>query len=395
MDFRTIEELDLKGKSVLMRLDLNVPIKDGKITDDTRIVKALPTITYILERTNKLAIMSHLGRPKDGVRDMKYSLEPVGAALSHLINKEVVLLGEFEQSPSALFSQLTEKQVVLLENIRFWPGETKDDVDFAKQVTKGFDFYVNDAFGSAHRAHASVVAMAKCFPEDRRAAGFLMQKEIEVLEKIKANPEAPFTVVIGGSKVSDKIEMILNLINKCNNLIIGGAMAYTFLKYQGKGVGASRVEDDKMDLVESIFRNAESRKVKIHLPIDHVCASEFKEDAKPVHVERDSIPGNLMGLDIGPASAKAFRNIILASKTVFWNGPMGVFEWPNFAKGSLEIAKALADSKAFTVVGGGDSVAAVNQSGLGEKIGHLSTGGGASIEFLEGKILPGVKVLTR
>jgi phosphoglycerate kinase len=395
MDFRTIEDLDLQGKSVLMRLDLNVPLKDGKITDDTRIVKAIPTIKYVLERTPKLCIMSHLGRPKDGVKDPKYSLEPVGAALSLHIEKEVVLLGEFERSPSAMFSQIDDSQVILLENIRFWPGETKNDVDFAKQVTKGFDVYVDDAFGSAHRAHASVVAMANCFTEDRRAAGYLMQREIEVLEKIKAQPEAPFTVVIGGSKVADKIAMILNLINKCNNLIIGGAMAYTFLKYQGKNVGNSMVENDKMDLVESIFRNAESRKVKIHLPIDHVCAAEFKESAKPVHVESESIPNSLMGLDIGPLSAKAFRNIVMSSKTVFWNGPMGVFEWKSFANGSLEMARAMADCKGFTVVGGGDSVSAVNQSGLGDKIGHLSTGGGASIEFLEGKILPGVKVLTR
>lgn len=395
MQLRNLDDLDLNGKKVFLRLDLNVPVKNGKIQDQTRIREALPTIRYILERTSKLTMASHLGRPKNGGSPAD-SLEPVGQCLSELLDREVVLYPDYvRESSVALLNSLGKNQVMLLENLRFHSGEEANDVDFAHSLVDGYDFYVNDAFGTCHRAHASVSSAAELLPPERRAAGFLIQKEISALAAVAGKPEAPFTVIMGGSKVSDKIAVILNLLNTCNHMLIGGAMAYTFLKYRGFDVGASRVEADKLDLVATIMRNAEARKVKIHLPVDHLCAKEFAESAEPVVIDGEAIPAGLMGLDIGQKTQKEFARVIRESKTVLWNGPMGVFEWDKFAKGTMTIAQAMAEVRGKTVVGGGDSVSAVQKSGFADKMTHISTGGGASLEFLEGKVLPGIKVLMK
>lgn len=395
MRLRTIDDLEFKGKKVFLRLDLNVPVKDGKIKDETRIKEALPTIKKIMEQTNKIAIASHLGRP-DGEVDLKYSLEPVGARLAEMLGKECVFVSDYSKEPyDQVLNQINPNQFVLLENLRFNAGETKNDPDFARLLASGIDLYVTDAFGTAHRAHASTVGVPDLLDPSKRAAGYLILKEIEALGGILQRPEAPFTVIMGGSKVSDKIGVILNLLNHCNHLIIGGAMAYTFLQYKGIKVGSSRVEADKMDLVESIFRNAEARRVTIHLPRDHACAKEFKETAERVDVEAAAIPDGLMGLDIGPKTIAAYSDVIVRSRTVLWNGPMGVFEWPLFADGSMAVAKAMAQCEGKTIIGGGDSVSAVNMAGLASKMTHVSTGGGASLEFLEGRVLPGLKVLQK
>jgi phosphoglycerate kinase len=395
MDFRKLSELDLVNKKVLVRLDLNVPIKKGKITDDTRIQAALPTLRYILEKTHKIALMSHLGRP-DGEVMPEYSLEPVGARLAELLGVEVAFVKDYTEEPAEqVLNQLDKNQIILFENLRFHPGETKNDIEFSRKLARGFDCYVNDAFGTLHRAHASVVGAAEIFAPEKRAAGLLVDKEISVLAGLQKNPGAPFTVIMGGSKVSDKIGVVLNLLNHANYLLVGGAMAYTFLKYQGIDVGDSRIESDKLDLVATIYRNAEARKVEIILPEDHICAEKFDAAAIAVDVPSKSIPRGLMGLDIGPKTQKRFSDIIALSKTVLWNGPMGVFEFDQFAKGSLRIAEAMAKAPGYTVIGGGDSVAAANKAGISEKIDHISTGGGASLEFLEGQILPGVRVLLK
>ena len=395
MELRKLEELELTGKKVFLRLDLNVPIKKGKIQDDTRVREAIPTIKYILERTTKLTIASHLGRPKNG-GSPEDSLEPVGHLLSELLGVEVVLYGDYAQEPALqLMSTLGKNQILLLENLRFHPGEEANDPDFARCLIDGYDFYVNDAFGTCHRAHASVARAAEILPPERRAAGLLIQREMAALGSIVTKPEAPFSVIMGGSKVSDKIGVILHLLGTCNHMLIGGAMAYTFLKYKGAKVGSSRVEEDKMDLVATILRNAESRRVVIHLPVDHVCASTFDEKAEPVAVSSVDIPDGLMGLDIGPKTRQAYASVIRESKTVLWNGPMGVFEWEKFAAGTMSIAEAMAACSGKTIVGGGDSVSAVQKSGFAKKMTHISTGGGASLEFLEGKVLPGIKVLMK
>jgi len=395
MNLRTLNDLDFTGKTVFLRLDLNVPIKNGVIKDETRIIEALPTLNYILERTNKVAVASHLGRP-DGKPDPKYSLEPVGARLAELLGREVVFVSDYVKEPAdQVVKQLSPNQVVLLENLRFHPGEEENSVAFAQTLAQGMDLYVNDAFGTAHRAHASTVGVPELMNPSRRAAGFLMEKEIEALSSIMTRPEPPYAVVMGGAKVADKIAVILNLLTRCNHLLIGGAMAYTFLKYKGLAVGSSRVEADRMDLVETIFRNAEAHRVQIHLPVDHICAREFSEDAEAIAVSTPAIPEGMMGLDIGPKTALAYGDVILRSSTVFWNGPMGVFEWPKFSHGTMAIARAMADSPAKTVIGGGDSVAAVKEAGVADKISHISTGGGAALELLEGRMLPGIKVLLK
>jgi phosphoglycerate kinase len=395
MQLRKLEDLELNGKKVFLRLDLNVPVKNGKIQDETRIREALPTIKYILERTTKLTMASHLGRPKNGGSPGD-SLEPIGARLSELLEREVVLYPDYtKESSIQLLNSLGKNQVMLLENLRFHTGEEANDIDFAHALVDGYDFYVNDAFGTCHRAHASVSAAAELISADKRAAGFLIEKEIIALGGIVTKPEAPFTVIMGGSKVSDKISVILNLLNTCNHMLIGGAMAYTFLKFKGVDVGSSRVEADKMDLVDKILRNAEARKVQIHLPTDHVCAREFVETAEAIPVAGEAIPAGMMGLDIGPQTQALFARVIRDSKTVLWNGPMGVFEWDKFAKGTMSIAAAMADVHGKTIVGGGDSVSAVQKSGFASKMTHISTGGGASLEFLEGKVLPGIKVLLK
>lgn len=395
IQLRTVRDLDLINKKVLVRLDLNVPIKNGAIKDDTRIREAIPTLKHLLQYTNKIVLCSHLGRP-DGEVDLAYSLEPVGARIAELLGVEVVFVSNYVEEPvDQMLHTLGKNQIVLLENLRFNKGETKNDIEFCRVLAKGIDIYVNDAFGTAHRAHASTVGVAELIEPERRAAGFLIEKEIDALGSILTDPASPFTVVMGGSKVSDKIGVILSLLNKCHHLIIGGAMAYTFLKYKGIAVGSSRVEADRMDLIESIFRKAESRNVKIHLPQDHGCAKEFNEKAAREDVSVAAIPDGLMGLDIGDKTARAYGDTIRASRTVLWNGPMGVFEWPAFAKGSVAVAHAMAECQGKTIIGGGDSVSAVNMAGVADKMTHVSTGGGASLEFLEGKTLPGIKVLQK
>lgn len=393
MEIRKLNELNLKQKKVFLRLDLNVPMKEGTITDETRITQALPTIKYILERTNHLVIASHLGRPK-GKKDKKYTLEPVGKKLAELLNKEVVFVENYiEEDVSPILKELKDHQFVLYENLRFYPEEEANDIGFARKLINNFEIYVNDAFGTLHRAHASVAAVTEFIPPHMRAAGFLLQKEIEAFKPLLENPQSPFTVVMGGAKVSDKIGVILNLLTKCNNLLIGGAMAYTFLKYKGINTGSSKIEEDKMNLIESIYLNAEKRRVNIELPLDHVCAKEFAETSTPINIDNQEIPADLIGLDIGPKTIQKYSMIISNSKTVFWNGPMGVFEWPAFANGTISIAKAMSECKGFTVIGGGDSVSAVNKAKVTDKIYHISTGGGASLELLEGRVLPGLKVL--
>jgi phosphoglycerate kinase len=395
VNLRKLSELELNGKKVFLRLDLNVPIKKGKIQDETRIKEALPTIKYILERTSKLTMASHLGRPKNGPSPDD-SLELVGGRLSELLSRDVVLYGDYtEESSAQLLNTLSKNQIMLLENLRYHAGEEANDADFAHHLVDGYDFYVNDAFGTCHRAHASVSKAAELLSPEKRAAGFLIEREIDALGGIMSKPEAPFTVIMGGSKVSDKIAVILNLLNTCNHMIIGGAMAYTFLKYKGVNVGASRVESDKMDLVATILKNAEARRVQIHLPVDHICAKEFVETAAPEAIATNDIPNGLMGLDIGPQSIQQFSRVIRDSKTVLWNGPMGVFEWTAFANGTFAIAKAMTEVRGKTVVGGGDSVSAVQKSGHAAQMSHISTGGGASLELLEGKTLPGLKVLQK
>lgn len=395
MEIRKLQDLDLANKKVLVRLDLNVPIKKGHITDETRITAALPTLRFILEKTHKIALMSHLGRP-DGEIMPEYSLEPIGIRLAELLGCEVVFIKDYAEEPAEhVLNQLNKNQIILYENLRFHPGETKNDLAFARQLAQGFDCYVNDAFGTLHRAHASVVAAAELFAPDKRAAGLLVEREINVLTTLQKKPQAPFTVIMGGAKVSDKIGVVLNLLNHANYLLVGGAMAYTFLKYQGVDVGDSRVESDKLDLIAAIYRNAEARKVQIILPEDHVAAAKFDADAEAVEIPGKNILKGLMGLDIGPRTIKRYSDIIALSKTVLWNGPMGVFEFDKFAKGTLRIADAMAKSSAFTIIGGGDSVAAANKAGVANKIDHISTGGGASLEFLEGQTLPGVKVLLK
>lgn len=395
MNLKTIKDVDVSGKTVLVRLDLNVPLSSGVVTDDTRIDAALPTLRHLLAQTNKLILCSHLGRPK-GRPVKELSLAPVGEKLAEKLGVEVLLASDYESEPiDSLVGQLSSNQIILLENLRFDEGETKGDRAFAEKLIKGVDFYVNDAFGAAHRAHASTSVVAQLVGAEKSFAGFLMEKELAALSGLLNGAKAPFAVVMGGAKVSDKMEVILSLLERCNDIVIGGAMAYTFLKYQGVKVGASRVEEEKLNLIEIIYKNAEKRGVRIHLPVDHVCASEFSESASPVPVDTPEIPDHLMGLDIGPKTTEKYLAVLSGSNTILWNGPMGVFEWDAFSKGTLSIAEALAKSDALTVVGGGDSVAAVNKAGVADKMSHVSTGGGASLEFLEGKTLPGVKPLVR
>jgi phosphoglycerate kinase len=395
MRLRRLQDLEVAGKKIIVRLDLNVPIEKSRVSDDTRITASLPTVRYLMEKGAKVVLCSHLGRPK-GAPEAKYSLEPVGEKIAELTGYEVIFSADYVDSPiSSVAGQLKANQLILIENLRFHPGEEKNDSEFAKEIGQGFDFYVDDAFGAVHRAHASTVALAELFAPEKRAAGLLLEREVEALSLLMEKPERPYTVIMGGAKVSDKIGVMLNLINHCNTILVGGAMAYTFLKFKGVAIGNSRVEADKMDLVEKIYRNAEARKVQIVLPVDHIVASEFSELAKPVKTDSVDIPAGTMGLDIGEQTIKQFSQIIANSKTVLWNGPMGVFEWKQFSNGSFKIAEAVAANTHKTLVGGGDSVAALNLTGLTDKIWHVSTGGGASLEFLEGLALPGIKVLTK
>ncbi len=388
---RTLEDLDVKGKKVLVRVDFNVPMdKESHITDDRRIREALPTIEYLKDKGAKVILMSHLGRPKGKVNP-QFSLKPVSLRLSELLGLEVIfasdVIGEDAFGKSA---SLKEGQVMLIENVRFHAEEEKNDAEFAKKLSVLGEIYVNDAFGTAHRAHASTAGIASYLPS---AVGFLIKKEIEIMGKAITNPERPFVAILGGAKVSDKIGVIENLMAKVDTLLIGGGMAYTFFKALGREIGKSIVEDDKVELAGQILKKAEEKGIKILLPVDTVVAVEFKADASHKTVASDSIPADYMGLDIGEKTIGIFREVIMNAKTVVWNGPMGVFEMPVFSKGTYALAEAMAKVKGVTIIGGGDSAAAIEQLGFADKMTHISTGGGASLEFLEGKVLPGIDVI--
>jgi phosphoglycerate kinase len=396
MDKLTIKDLDLRGKRVFMRVDFNVPLKDGVVTDDTRIRATIPTLKLAIEKGGRLVLASHLGRPKGGP-DSKYSLLPAARKLEELLGKPVVFgldcVGPGVESQS---KALVDGEVLVLENVRFHPEEEKNDEAFAKQLAALCDgLFVCDAFGSAHRAHASVVGITRFVQQS--AAGLLMEKELAYLGKAVSNPARPFVAILGGAKVSDKIEVVENLMKIADAMLIGGGMAYTFLKAQGLPIGKSLVENDRIDLAKKILADAKAHNFKFLLPTDHVTAPAFKADAPPATGGVSTTPADQMGLDIGPKTIAAYVVEIAKAKTIVWNGPMGVFEMPAFAKGTLEVAKAVAAatlSGATSIVGGGDSVAAVHQSGVAEQISHISTGGGASLEFLGGRKLPGVEALT-
>ncbi len=391
MNKKTIEDIQVAGKRVLVRCDFNVPLDGTTITDETRIVAALPTIQYLLKNKAKVILCSHLGRPK-GEFNMKYSLAPVAKRLSELLGQEVKLAADvIGDSAKALAASLEEGQAILLENVRFHKEEEKNDPTFAKELASLAEIYVNDAFGTAHRAHASTEGVAKYLPA---VAGYLIGKELAVMGKALSDPARPFVAILGGKKVSDKIGVINNLLEKCDAILIGGAMSYTFSKAQGGCIGKSLLEEDKIDLAKSLLAKAEEKGVKMLLPVDTVCAPEFDNDAPRTTVKAGEIPDDLEGLDIGPETVKLFSDEIAKAKTVVWNGPMGVFEMPNFAVGTKEIARAMAaNQEAVTIIGGGDSAAAVEQLGFADKMTHISTGGGASLEFLEGIELPGVAAL--
>lgn len=393
MKLRTINQLsekDLDSKKVLIRVDFNTPVKDGKVTDNTRIVAALPTIKYLLDKGASLVVMTHLGRPK-GEKKAEFSLKPVRDEFEKLLGKKVSLASDvIGDDVKKEVESLKKGDVLLLENVRFYKGEEANDMDFAKTLASYGDLYVNDAFGTAHRAHASTEGVAHFLPS---YAGFLIEKEIKFMSPLLEKPEHPFVALIGGSKVSSKISVLESLSKTCDTIVIGGGMAYTFLKVQGHSVGKSLVEDDYIETAKAFLESTKKRGVKVILPLDHLCASEFNENADAVYVDSLDIPSDLMGLDIGKKTVAEIKGAIESAKTVCWNGPMGVFEFEKFSHGTEEVAKALSESDAITVVGGGDSVAAVNKFHLSDKISHVSTGGGASLEFLEGKTLPGIKAL--
>jgi phosphoglycerate kinase len=388
----TIEDIDVAGKRVFCRVDFNVPLEQGRITDDTRIRAALPTIRYLRQHGARVILASHLGRPK-GVADPAFSLAPVAAYLGDLLGAPITMAPDcIGAETRALAERLANGEILLLENVRFHKGETDNDADFAAQLAQLADLYVNDAFGTAHRAHASTEGVARLLSP--AVAGFLMEKEIRYLGGALAEPRRPFVAILGGAKVSDKILVIENLLAKVDALVIGGGMAYTFLRAQGHEVGKSLVEADKIELAGELLAKAAQRGVRLLLPQDHVIAREFKADAEHRVCTNTDFPADWMGLDIGPQTAELFAGLLKNAGTVVWNGPMGVFEFPAFAQGTFAVARALADSDALSIIGGGDSVAAVNQSGLDDRMTHISTGGGASLEFLEGKELPGIAALT-
>jgi phosphoglycerate kinase len=392
----TIRDLELRGKRVFIRVDFNVPLKDGVVTDDTRIRETLPTLKLAIEKGGRLVLASHLGRPKGGP-EAKYSLKPAAKKLEELWGKPVAFAADcVGPDAEAKSKTLKDGDVLVLENVRFHPEEEKNDEGFSKQLGALCDgVFVCDAFGSAHRAHASVVGITKFVKQ--AAAGLLMEKELAYIGKAISNPTRPFVAIIGGAKVSDKIEVVENLMKIADAMLIGGGMAYTFLKAQGLSIGKSLVEEDKLDLARKILADVKQRNFKLLLPLDNVVTPEFKADAPTKIVEVSAIPADQMGLDIGPKTIAAYSAEIAKSKTIVWNGPMGVFEMPAFAKGTLAIAQAVAaatTSGATSIVGGGDSVAAIHQSGLASKISHISTGGGASLEFLGGRKLPGVEALS-
>ena len=392
----TINDLDFKGKRVFIRVDFNVPLKDAVVTDDTRIRETLPTLRLAIAKGGRLILASHLGRPKGGP-DAKYSLKPAAKKLEELLGKPAAFaLDCIGPGAEAQSKALRDGEVLVLENVRFHPEEERNDEAFSKQLAALCDgVFVCDAFGSAHRAHASVVGITRFVRQ--AAAGLLMEKELAYLGKAVTNPERPFVAILGGAKVSDKIEVVENLMKIADAMLIGGGMAYTFLKADGHSIGKSLVEDDKLDLAKRLREEAQQKKFALLLPVDHVVGAEFKPDTVAKIVSVHDTPDGWMGLDIGPKTIETYKQKLAGAKTIVWNGPMGVFEMPAFAKGTLEIAKAVADATtagATSIIGGGDSVAAVHQSGVANKISHISTGGGASLEFLAGRKLPGVEALT-
>ncbi len=383
---KSIEDIDVSGKTVLARCDFNVPLKDGVITNDKRIVAALPTIKYLIDHNAKVILCSHLGRPK-GEFKPEFSLAPVAKRLSELLGKEVVMAKDvIGEDAKAKANALKDGDVMLLENVRYHKEETANDPDFAKELASMADIYVNDAFGACHRAHASTAGVAAYLPA---VCGYLMQKEIAFIGGTLEDPKRPFVAILGGAKVSDKIGVITNLLDKVDTLIVGGGMAYTFMKAKGYNIGTSICEDDKVELADSIMKKAAEKGVNFLIPVDNRIADKFAEDANYQDINSDSIPDGWMGMDIGPKSIAMFCDAVKDAKTVIWNGPMGVFEFDNFANGTLAVAKAVADSDAISVIGGGDSVAAVTKLGFADKMSHISTGGGASLEYMEGKVLPG------
>ena len=391
---KTVEEMDVRGKRVLVRCDFNVPMKDGKITNDNRIVAALPTIKKLIENGGKVILCSHLGKPKNGPEE-KFSLAPVAARLSELLGKNVVFANDdtvVGENAKAAVAAMNDGDVVLLQNTRFRKEETKNLPEFSQDLASIADCYVNDAFGSAHRAHCSTAGVTDYVKDT--AVGYLMEKEIRYLGNAVNDPERPFTAILGGAKVADKLNVIANLLEKVDTLIIGGGMAYTFLVAKGYGVGTSLVDEEKVEYCKEMMAKAEAKGVKLLLPVDTVITASFPDPIDgPVDVQvvpSDSIPADMMGLDIGPKTRELFAEAVKASKTVVWNGPMGVFENPTLAAGTLAVAKAMAEADATTVIGGGDSAAAVMQLGYADKMTHISTGGGASLEYLEGKELPGI-----
>lgn len=389
---KTIEDIDVNGKRVLARCDFNVPLKDGEITNDKRIVAALPTIKYLMEHGAKVILCSHLGRPK-GEYKPEFSLAPVAKRLSEYLGVEVKLAEDPEvvgANAKAMASELKDGEVMLLENVRYRAEETKNEENFSKELASLADVFVNDAFGTAHRAHCSTTGVASYLPA---VCGYLIQKEIKFMGGALANPKRPLVAILGGAKVSDKIGVIENLIDKCDTIIVGGGMAYTFMRYFGHNIGDSLLEADWVEKAGEMMKAAEDKGVKFLIPVDNKVGKEYGENTESKIVSSDDIPDGWMGLDIGPETQELFADAIKGAGTVIWNGPMGVSEWENFASGTISIAKAVADSGAISIIGGGDSVAAVTKLGFADKMSHISTGGGASLEFLEGKDLPGICAL--
>lgn len=390
---KTIEDINVRGKKCLVRCDFNVPLKDGKITDENRLVGAMPTIKYLIDNGAKVILCSHLGKPK-GEPKPELSLAPVATRLSEMLGQEVVFAADANvvgENAKKAVAEMKDGEVVLLENTRYRKEETKNEEGYSKELASLAEIFVNDAFGTAHRAHCSTVGAGQFLEE--RVCGYLIQKELDFLGSAVENPVRPFLAILGGAKVSDKLGVINNLLEKVDTLIIGGGMAYTFIKALGHEIGTSLLEEDKVAYAKEMMDKAKAKGVNLLLPVDVVYADRFAEDAQPHITEGRDIPADCMGLDIGPKTRELFANAVRESKTIVWNGPMGVFEFENFANGTKAIAQAMADVDATTIIGGGDSAAAVNQMGFGNKMSHISTGGGASLEFLEGKELPGIVAL--
>ena len=393
MAVKTLRDIDLKNKKVLVRVDFNVPLKDGVVTDSTRIKAALPTLRFILEQEGaSLVLMSHLGRPK-GERKAEFSLSPVVKELSNLIGKPVKMADDcIGEAVLKQVNDLKAGEILVLENVRYYNEETENNTEFAEKLAKNGDVYINDAFGTAHRAHASTEGVTKYLPS---AAGFLIEKEIKFFEPVLKAPEQPFVAIIGGAKVSSKIAVLESLLKTCDSMVIGGGMAYTFLKAKGHTIGNSLFEEEFLETAEKFLAAAEKKGVDIVFPIDHIVANEFSDKAAAEYVDSADVPDGKLGMDIGSKTIEKIREKLLKAKTIVWNGPMGVFEFPEFQKGTIAVAEIVAESSGKTVVGGGDSVAAVNKFGFADKISHVSTGGGASLEFLEGKALPGIVALEK